>query len=666
MTRILLALILLLHIAYISSASSQKTETPLAEEISSPTNYVPQAFDVLYYDADLDLTAFPSREMNGVCSVHLKWLENPADNKFYFHLRGLEVDSVFYGKEKVEAVEKEDSTSPTYHYEITPPEGATETSASITIYYSGMATSELNDATIKWGGVHNNGGLLYSLGVGFFNNYVSTTEHWLPCYDHPSDKAKFRATFTVPEDIVVASNGIGEFIDGDEETDVYEWRHDEKCAAYNLSFAAGDFAKIEFGDSALPAPVYCLPIDTAKVKKTFKLLPNMIDAYEKLFGEYPFEKAGYVITPKGSMEHQTMISFSRTVLFQMDNIDDTVNLTAAHELAHQWFGDMVTPYDFRDAWLNEGLASYCEALWLEELFGFEENLNHIERNINQYFTEVYGVDDIPIPLYDYPRQLPWSNYPLTIYAKGAAVISMLRYELGDSLFFAGLNDYLTENKYGNVTTDSLKKSFEKVSGEDLDWFFNQWVYQIGFPELEVEVVYVDQDDEAPYEYLTCLTQVQDSAWGEYTNVPVEVSFYDADSTLIRSKVFNSFRPIICYPVELDTFPRYIKVNEGREVKALIKVKEAITTVEESINRTAELEISPNPASDKINIRKPRDLTMFNLSIYNSLGAKVLAKDCANIDASKFEITTKDLSAGVYFLIIENNGRSWKGKFSVVR
>ncbi|MFC2130249.1 M1 family aminopeptidase [Bacteroidota bacterium] len=623
----------------------------LLNEISGPENYIPQPFDVKHYDAEIDLTKYPSTEMAGVCRMSIEWLGSPADNKFYFHLRDLTIDSVFYQNIPVDAIEVGTKEDPSYHFEVTPPPQLSTSSATVTVYYHGSMTLEYNTRTLKWGGVKYQNNVLFAMGVGFYNNYVSTTQHWLPCYDLPSDKATFKCKFIVPSAIFVASNGLLTGQGSIDTNEIYIWEHNNDCATYNYTFAASNYIPVNFGDGELPMVVYCKPEDTTNTRIVFKLLPDMVKAYEKRFGEYPFEKVGYVLTPTGSMEHETMISFAeKLVRFSKD----TVNEVGAHELAHMWFGDMVTPYDFRDAWLNEGFATFCESIWYDELFGPDVYLKHQDDMRAFYISSPNGARYEGIfSLYDFPRSNASSNYPGTIYKKGGSVIGMLRYELGDSIFFEATREYINRAKYANVSTEFLKEVYEEVSGIDLDWFFDQWVYGKGWPQLEVEF-----ENTGNGTYKLNFEQVQPDSFGIYTNVPVEVGFEDSGGE-IEYRIFTLNQKEEVFYLVFGFDCNKININKGPSLRALLEVKEInIVSVEEDDMISDKLQLYPNPADSRIIVVFPAGDGFAYVTVYNEVGIKVLS-DRTNTRKGNnyYNLNIREFASGNYFIMIENDGPS---------
>src|SRR5438876_2143765 len=174
----------------------------------------------------------------------------------------------------------------------------------------------------------------------------------------------------------------------------------------------------------------------------------------------------------GAMEHQTITSMGYLLLTG----DATYEGVVAHELSHQWFGDAVTLTDWRNIWLNEGFATYSEALWTEYKKGQQAYLDYMKKNDFGYFTStVYAPEGFI------------SNYAVyaTVYQKGSWVLHMLRGMMGDEIFFKALREYFDRYKYKNATTQDFQKVFEEIYGQPLDWFFDEWVYKgIGRPKYE--------------------------------------------------------------------------------------------------------------------------------------------------------------------------------------
>lgn len=658
MKLILKTVIFLIFLAFFYESKAGKDKKPIlpqAVDISSPTLYQDQAFDVINYSAEIDLRRAPSTEMNGISKIKIFWRDTPEINMFYFHLRSLIVDSVFYNETKVTAYPVESKASAIYHYNVEPPAGSAQDTAIIRVHYHGNMTAAEGD---DFGGVYSQDSILYAIGVGISNNYVSTTQHWLACYDHPSDKATLDFRFITDNGFVVASNGLLKQektkIDG-KDYDVYHWQSDMQTATNLMTFACGKFSAVNFYGFYYPIVVYCRPADTNAVKFTFKKIPEMVTAYQNRFGKYLFEKVGYVLTPMagGAMEHQTMISMPEKQIRKSFQIDDSVNVTAAHELSHQWFGNSVTPYDYRDVWYNEGFARFSEALWLEELYGYESYLNGIGNFIKGYINSVIQSEGV-FPLYDFTRVNPSSNYPLTIYNKGCAVAAMLRYYLGDDDFYSAMMNFQDYYAFRNCTTDSLKAYIEEFTGQNLGWFFDQWVYKKGFPELDVKILKTKASSFGICKAEIQLNQVQPSEYGFYTNLPVEVTFgllngSDTSIVLNMTKMNQSFF--------IDAIPDFnsITINKGPSVRSLLKLKSLITSVDKAEIDKDNINIYPNPVVNIINLGIKGISDKVDYSIVNIDGKVllkgVIAADNGEIVSQKFNV--EGFSAGNYYIKLES-------------
>lgn len=616
-----------------------------------PLDYSSQPFDVLHYEADLNLMDAPAKTMSGRCRITFRWVRNPAEGPFIFHLRlnDLVIDTAYYGSTIVSPTEVGDETLATYRFEILPPESAREgDTAVVTIVYRGSMTDEYGPG--RWGGVSSGGGVLYAMGVGFSNNYVSATQHWMPCYDHPSDKATFTGRFTVPAGMVVASNGLLSNHTVSAESEIYEWNTAIPTATYLLTFAVSNYVEVNLGTPELPMVLYAQPQDSALTHQSFTLLPRMVAGFAQRFGPYPFEKVGYVNTPQGAMEHQTMVSFPRS----LSRTGDSLNTTGAHELAHQWFGDLVTPLDFRHAWLNESFATFCESMWMEELGGFTAYLASQQGKLSDYIGQTAPQEGI-LPLYDFPRASPSSNYPATIYNKGAVVVGMLRYELGDEKFFAAMRAYLNRYAYGNAGTDSLLAVCEEISGKDLDLFFDQWVRRAGWPILHIDVTRKPGINEGNVH----IRQVQLPQYGTFRDVPIEIGFLTPSG--IEYKVLRLNEADQEFNVTLTEPFDGVLVNQGPTLRTLLEVRDLRTLGvdgSEQENREAVYSIVPNPLHNatSITISRKGDLAAKSatLRLYDSAGRRIRSEV---VNRFPHIFTTDSISSGHYLLQIVEEGHN---------
>lgn len=626
--------------------------------ISLPTLYQPQAFDVLDYDADLDLRQGLTKYISGRCSIRFVWVTNSLNENFYFHLRDLKVDSAFLGEKKVVPEFRKEQNIDYSYYQINFTSVAVGDTQTVVIYYSGYMTAESSNP--PFGGVFLKDSVLFAIGVGLRNEYVSTTQHWLPVYDHPSDKATYSIRFRVPPGYVIAANGRTFEVPTSDTLAETVWVTSSKfpIATYLLTFAMGKFKTTTVGSQYLPKSiefvVYYLPQYEDAAIHSFKNFYHTFFAFQNRFGRYPFEKIGFVLVPfsAGAMEHQTMITMPQADALNLFQRKDTVNLLAAHEFAHQWFGDMVTPLDFRDAWLSESFATFSESVFLEMLFGYDRYLEKLVEKKNDYFNKIIPYEGV-LPLYNFRRTPPSSNYPGTIYNKGAVVVGMLRYLLGDDKFFELLRTYLDSNAYQSRSTQDFESFCNNYLGENISWFFEQWIYGKGYPIVEATVSKFPRGQDS-VDVLVKVRQAQSENLGRYINLPLELNFKTGtkqyfDTVLVMRAVEQEFL--------LEGIPEFsgLEINRGAKVVSLLQSSVHLDVTElNSGTPTGKifqiLYSNRNTITLKFNIQH----RSYHFRVFDILGRVVTEGE---IDAEK-EIETinlPELNRGLYLIQLTSDG-----------
>jgi aminopeptidase N len=306
--------------------------------------------------------------------------------------------------------------------------------------------------------------------------------NWMPCYDLPDDKATAELYITVPQGMIAASNGsLVDVIENSDLSNTFIWQEDYPISTYLISVAATNYETFfDFYDSntkSMEVCYYSYPERLALAQEDFSITVPMVEFYSKTFGEYPFlkEKYGMAMIPGGtSMEHQTCTSLAASLVKGTHEYDWLI----AHELAHQWWGDLISPSDWAEIWLNEGFATYSDALWQEYIYGFEGLKSRMARFKEIYFLYHEGTDH---PIYDPPEG---HLFCTAEYEKAAWVLHMLRFVVGDDNFFNILKRYAQDFAYSNATTEDFRSVCEVVYGADLGWFFDQWIYGPGYPSYQ--------------------------------------------------------------------------------------------------------------------------------------------------------------------------------------
>lgn len=334
-----------------------------------------------------------------------------------------------------------------------------------------------------------------NLGLGSFSmeekngiQYLSTLNEpifastWFPCNDSPHDKAKLKISVTNDSIMVTISNGILQNIETIKDRRTYSWATDYPIATYLISIYSAPYKefsqKYYSQNDSMNINYYVMEENLENAKIEFSDHVKYLEVLTELFGEYPFvdEKYGVaeILWQQGAMESQTITSIGGNFISGKKFSEDLL----IHELAHHWWGNSVTPKTWKDIWLNEGFATYSEALYYENKKG-KSALNSTMYSFSRMLD-----NENDVTLYNPGVDI----FSFTVYNKGAWVLHMLRKEIGDSLFFAGVDAYYDKFKYSNANTEDLKSIFEMISNKNLNKFFEQWVY-VGTGLLELEITW---------------------------------------------------------------------------------------------------------------------------------------------------------------------------------
>lgn len=416
------------------------------------------AFDVQHYDLDLTVN-FVTQTIQGECAITAV-SETPALTHVLIDLH----DAL-----TVTSVERDGTallfTRANHRLDITL-DAPVDVSESFTV-------------TIGYGGTPPNEGLASFMFDTHAGQPIAATlsepwfaRTWWPCKETPTDKATADVSLTVPADMIGVSNGLVTSVEDHGATKTFHHHTDYPIATYLISATITNFSTWSStymaGDGTnMALDYYVYPEHVSQSFSAWPVVPFQIEYYRTVFGEYPFvnERYGMAEFPfGGAMEHQTMTSMGECCV--------SSELIIAHELAHQWWGDMVTCADWHHIWLNEGFATWSEALWYgaQQAGGYDDYVEWIDHS-----------QGFPTPLYRYDLSDPWEIFSYVVYDKGAWVVHMLRGVLGEADFWDGLMDYRAAFAYSHATTEDLRDVMEARSGMDLDFFFDQWVYGLRRP-----------------------------------------------------------------------------------------------------------------------------------------------------------------------------------------
>jgi aminopeptidase N len=311
---------------------------------------------------------------------------------------------------------------------------------------------------------------------------------WLPCFDHPSEKATTTTTIVVESGDFALGNGA--LVERTRTAEGVTFRYDQTIphATYLLTMVAGRFSETEQTHPRLPVAYYVEPGREDDGERSFGRTPQMIDAFEAALGvRYPYARYSQIAVADfifGGMENTSATTQTdRTLHDARAHLDFSSEPLVAHELAHQWFGDLVTCRDWSQAWLNEGFATYFETVWMEASRGWDEYQRDVFEIVGRYLDE--DGDRYRRPIVCNVYRDPIELFDRHLYEKGAAVLHMLRGVLGWERMKRALRQYVGDNATRNVETIDLVRAIERATGRNMREFFAQWIDRGGHPELEI-------------------------------------------------------------------------------------------------------------------------------------------------------------------------------------
>lgn len=343
---------------------------------------------------------------------------------------------------------------------------------------------------------------------------TESSSAWFPTIDKSNQKTTQEIYMTVPDKYVTLSNGL--LKDSQKEANglrTDHWVMDKRHSTYLFFMGVGEYAIVKDKWRNIPVDYYIEKEYEPYAKQIYGNTPEMIEFFSKKLGyDYPWAKYAQISGRdyvSGAMENTTATLHGSDILQKPGQLIDenTWEDTIAHELFHQWFGDLVTAESWSNLTVNESFANYSEYLWNEYKYGKDQADYHQMKDVNQYLTTPGNFEKNLVRFnYDSREDV----FDLVTYQKGGGILHMLRNYLGDDAFFAGLNDYLKTYEYQNGEAHQLRLSFEKVSGKDLNWFFNQWYFGNGNPKIKYSytfepvkkqiAVVIEQTQDQPFQF----------------------------------------------------------------------------------------------------------------------------------------------------------------------
>ncbi|MCX8057274.1 MAG: M1 family aminopeptidase [Ignavibacteria bacterium] len=476
----------------------------------------------------------------------------------------------------------------------------------------------------------------------------SDARYWFPCYDVPSNKAdSSRLRIIVPNGFVATGNGLLEQTNRIGDSTIFIWFEPHPIATYLIAICASKYSLFVQNYTSKFPPYETIPIqnyqwsaDSARSVYVMRNINLMMECFETFYGKYPFDKYGHaVVSPfaYGGMEHQTISTIHRNWL----SWDGQSGI--AHELAHQWWGDLVTCETWKDIWLNEGFATFSEDLYREYSQGKSAYFQSMNSKANYYYSNNPGY-----PIYNPPQIF---NAAISYY-KGALVLNMLRFVLGDSLFFKTLINYRNQFLYSTATTEDFKNVVNQTTGEDYSYFFNQWIYQPNHPVYVYNWKLVPKQNKYELNFFIKQTQNHYSVYKMPIELKIQLSYTDTTIKIWNTLREQSFTFEFSDSVKNIVFDpqNYILKQASRDI--------SLDVFENSIPLKFELlQNYPNPFNNQTTIRfslPQRDFV--SLKIFNLVGKEIKTLIAKELEAGFYSISfdASELSSGVYLYSLQTN------------
>lgn len=477
----------------------------------SPENKRSDTINVLKYTINLDITDFTGKTITGNTKVKFA----PKINNqtiLRLDLLKMTIDSI-----------KQNNAILSYTYNdtllnvnLSSALNNTDTSE-VTVYYHGVPQGD----PAGWGGFSFNGNYAYNLGVGFGANPHNYGRVWFPCFDNFVEKSKYE--FNILTDTLKTAYCNG-YLSSDTRVGnkrLHSWILNDEIPTYLASVAVADYKQVNWSVNAangnLPIVLAARAADTTALKNGFIHLPNAILGFENFYGPYVWNRVGYCLVPfnSGAMEHATNIAYPQAATGIANEAD-----LMAHELSHHWWGDLMTCETQEDMWLNEGMASYSERLFLEWVYGYDRYIAQV-KNIHNDLVKYLHLNESGFrAISGVPHSLTYSDH---VYKKGADVAHTLRAYMGDTAFFNGLKYVLQQKAFKNMNSLEFRDLLQTSSGKNLTDFFNNWVLNGGWPHFSIDSV-ITVGATAPYTHTVHVKQKLFGAPSLYNNVPLELTF----------------------------------------------------------------------------------------------------------------------------------------------
>ncbi|MCK4630475.1 MAG: M1 family metallopeptidase [Bacteroidales bacterium] len=473
---------LITFILFLSAFIPEKDN--ISNSLSHDPNSRTDTFNVVHYTINLIVPDIKDKQVYGIVDLQIQPLIKDIDT-ITLDLFGFSVDSIWI----------ENETIINFSYDgrfIDIPvkdEIHSKSSVVMSVFYHGTPSTDPG-----WGGFYFKDNVAYNMGVGMKSYPHGVGRYWYPCVDNFVDRATYDYFIRVPENYTAVCPGeLKETYLHNDNSITWHWFLEDNIPTYLSSVAISEYEVIRDTlkgiERMIPSSVYIRPDLKNKADSSFSEIEKYLAVLENYFGPYRWQRVGYVGVPfsGGAMEHATNIAISESTITGNHRFETLY----FHELAHSWFGNMVTCRTSGDMWLNEGWASYCEALFIDHKYGKEKFMDYIRDNHYKVLMYAHLRDNGMRAVYGIPKEF---TYGSTVYDKGSDVVHTLRNYLGDDKFFPAVRKYLDKYAFNDASTEDLKNILSDQTETNLDDFFKSWIYSPGFTHFSIDTFMVHRNE----------------------------------------------------------------------------------------------------------------------------------------------------------------------------
>lgn len=545
--------------------------------------------DVVHYKIDLNFLDFSNKIISASCNITWVTLENGLD-EMELDLTGLVVDSVKYLGNKI-AFQQQDSLL------ITPLSNLLNVgdTGKIDIYYQGSPVQDPSG----FGGWYWQGNYAFNIGVGFQVDPHNLGKVWHPCIDDFTQRATYEISMLTDGGRKGYANGL---LLSEEEVSsgVFKnvWSMTDPIPTYLACVAVAPYTRNEQSFQSITGrnvPIYLIAEsgDQANLSASFEHLPDALNAFETSYGPYVWQKVGYHLVPfsSGAMEHATSIAYPQAVA----NGNLSYETLMAHELAHHWWGDLVTCETAEDMWINEGMAAYSERLFLEHVYGRERYIRDIKNNHFDVIKTAHINDGGIYAIHGVPSAITYGDHS---YNKGADVAHNMRAYLGEDNYENAWKYFITKYAGKHANAYDFRDALNEISAKDMTAFFDDWVFGKGYSTFVIDSSQIANAGNG-FEVTLFIQQKLRHAEHFHEGVPVDFTFVNEhwEQTVLNAEVGGQFQSLT---FSLDFAPTMILVNETAHLSLASTGEHSVLNKKAVDNLTqAEFRLKSDNVSDSL-------------------------------------------------------------------